>query len=148
MTTIAFDGKTLVADTLASDDWGLESQARKLVESTAWVAGFAGRSAQQYKWAKEARECLSIDDVLAYGYPTYEKDKDDPAIILICRNTKKIWRHSEGIFIAHYGRFFAIGSGRDYALMAMHLGLTAIRAISEVAKFDIHTNDVIDEVEV
>jgi ATP-dependent protease HslVU (ClpYQ) peptidase subunit len=156
VTTIAFDGKTLVADTLATDSWGLKTTAHKIIETTSWVAGFAGRSVQQIRWFNTATNAsrewgapnMTLDFILAYGYPNYKKEDDDPAIILVCRDTKKIWKHSEGIFVAHHDGKIAIGSGRDYALMAMHLGCSAKVAVRSTAKFDVNTNNIVDEVPV
>ena len=146
MTTIAFDGMVLAADTLGVDHYGLRSTIHKIINGPVWVAGFAGSHGKMIKWQNATRH-MGIDEVLAYGYPTFEKEVDDPAIMVIERASGLIWRHTDGVLTAHHNKQFAIGSGRDYALMAMHMGLSSKRAIIEVSKFDVYTNDMIDELE-
>ena len=147
MTTIAFDGKILAADMLGVDHYGLKSTLHKIMQNSEFAAGLAGSTAQQIKWWKET-ERMPLDEVLDYGYPTFEKEKDDPAIMLICRDTLKIWRHTDGVFCAHHGKKFAIGSGRDYALAAMYLDQSAKRAVQTAAYFDVYTSTDVIEVEV
>ena len=39
MTTVAWDGKTLAADTLATDPWGLKDYRNKIIRGRNWIAG-------------------------------------------------------------------------------------------------------------
>ncbi len=41
--------------------------------------------------------------------------------------------------VRQFSKFFAIGSGRDYAMAAMHLGKSAFEAIAVAAYFDVDT---------
>ena len=145
MTTIVFDGKTVAADTLAVDHYGLRSTFHKIIENKEWLAGLAGDLASSVKWEKATRG-MTLDEVLDYGYPTWVKDTDDPAMLLIERETGTIWKHYTGVFCAHHGVTHAIGSGRDYALAAMYLGKNAKEAVQVAAHFDNYTGSNIDEV--
>lgn len=45
-------------------------------------------------------------------------------------------------------KFHAVGSGRDYALAAMHLGLSARDAVGVAMEFDLNTGGELQEVAV
>lgn len=134
MTTIAYDGKTLAADTLATDHWGLKNDVMKLFSGDGFMLGGAGGLAPILKWWQTAQ---TVPDILAYGYPDFHKDDNDPTILLVM--PQAIYTHSEGTFIKQSREYHAIGSGRDFALAAMRLGATAVEAIEIAMEFDNNT---------
>ena len=139
MTTIAFDGKIIAGDTLSSDSWGLKREINdKVIRGKYILIGAAGESAQIRKWRNVVID-MPIKKLLQHGYPDYELGKNDPQIIVIDTNSKTCYRHDGGLFLEVNEHFYAIGSGRDYALAAMHLGKSAINAIKVAAVFDINT---------
>jgi ATP-dependent protease HslVU (ClpYQ) peptidase subunit len=144
MTTIAYDGQYMVCDELATDCWGLkEYQPDKIFKGSGCAVGCAGETGVIYKWWKTLKQFYetkepTFEQILDFGYPDYERDKNDPSLMLVNR-IGEIYRHSSGIFIIVQRKFFAIGSGRDFALAAMHCGKTAHQAVQIAAEFDNNT---------
>ncbi len=144
MTTVAFDGRTMAADTLATDAWGMREEVRdKILRGPDFLAGTAGQNGAIKRWW--AQVCtMPLEHVLGYGYPDFDADRNDPAIILT--DGKHIWRHVTGGFFECSRGFHAVGSGRDYALAAMELGASAADAVRLAMRFDNGTGgDVVVE---
>lgn len=135
MTTVAFDGRTMAADTLATDNWGLKERVDdKILRGPDFLAGAAGEHGAVKRWWTQVCQ-LDLEHVLAYGYPDFDADRNDPAIVL-ADAAGNIWRHVTGGFFKVSRGFHAVGSGRDYALAAMHLGKTAAEAVRLAMEFD------------
>ena len=146
MTTVAFDGRTMAADTLATDNWGLiEWVNDKILRGPDFLAGTSGEHGAIKRWWRVV--CgMTLEQLLAYGYPDFDADRNDPAIVL-ADAAGNIWRHVTGGFFKVSRGFHAVGSGRDYALAAMHLGKTAAEAVALAMEFDHGTGgDVVVEV--
>jgi ATP-dependent protease HslVU (ClpYQ) peptidase subunit len=148
MTTVAYDGKFMASDTLAVDYWGLKEVCNtKILCVGNFAVGCAGSSGQIEAWwqflLKRYNDEPCFDDVMKYGYPSYKKDDDDPSLMLVCDGT--IARHATGVFTICDRPFFAIGSGRDYALAAMHCGKSAREAVLVASVFDNNTNSILME---
>jgi hypothetical protein len=139
MTTIAFDGKTLCADTLAVDGTGFPSQVTKLIVQRGFAWALAGQMAQSLR-LQRAIGGLCLNAVLDAGYAAYKKDEDDP-IILLVSSGGVAYKHTSGFFVPVREPFCAAGSGRDFALAAMHLGKSAKEAVMIASVFDVYTND-------
>lgn len=149
MTTVAFDGKTMAADTLATDNWGLrEKTLEKIWANKFLLIGCAGESGQISRWLVNLTIDTDIDDLLANGYAPYNKDSNDPALMVVCRLSGKVYRHAGGAFRPTKYQQFAIGSGRDFAMAAMHLGKSAKEAVEVAMHFDINTGGEVIEFEV
>lgn len=135
MTTVAFDGHTMAADTLATDAWGMKEEVRdKILRGSDFLAGSAGQNGAIKAWWAQVCQ-LDLEHVLAYGYPDFDADRNDPAIMLVDASGN-IWRHVTGGFFQASRGFHAVGSGRDYALAAMALGKTAEEAVRLAMTFD------------
>lgn len=135
MTTVAWDGKQMAADTLATDYWGLkESVTNKVLEGRDFLLGCAGEHGQIMRWWKETAHKLTAEELIAQGYEPFRKDDNDPAMVLVC--VHGTFRHVAGIFAQTARPYHAVGSGRDYALMAMRLGKSAAEAVELVMEFD------------
>lgn len=145
MTTIAYDGHAMVADTLATDSWGMKEVVRdKIWANARLLVGAAGEYGAIHRWmVGHLNDGTSIGHLLQSGYPSYNKDSDDPAIIVVARNTGAVYRHVAGVFARVSRPFHAVGSGRDYALAAMHLGRDAVEAVRVAAEFDVNTGGVL-----
>ena len=51
MTTVAFDGRTMAADTLATDAWGMKETVRdKILRGPDFLAGSAGQNGAIKRW--------------------------------------------------------------------------------------------------
>lgn len=135
MTTVAFDGRMMAADTLATDYWGLKEDCRnKILRGPDFLCGSSGEHGAIMRWWATVGT-LDLEHVLAYGYPSFNKDWDDPAIML-ADASGCIWRHVTGGFFEVSRGFHAVGSGRDYALAAMELGGSAADAVRLAMRFD------------
>jgi ATP-dependent protease HslVU (ClpYQ) peptidase subunit len=134
MTTIAYDGYDLACDSLGVDPWNTRETTDKVYIGEGFLIGCAGPYAKIIKWYRSLDKALTYDELVKTGYPTWDHEKDGPGIILVNRSTGAFTRNMCEIFIPASYPYWAIGSGRDYALAAMRLGKTAEEAI-EVAKF-------------
>lgn len=149
MTTCAFDGRFMAADSKALDAWGMKDyNARKIHYMKHVVIGGAGESGQIQRWTRSLRDDVSFDQLLLDGYPSYAKDSNDPALLVVDRATRQVYRHVSGLFLACSRPFHAIGSGRDYALAAMACGKTAQQAVEIAMSFDNGTGgeSIVEEV--
>lgn len=149
MTTVAFDGRFMAADSKSLDAWGLkEHHARKIHYMKHVVIGGAGESGQIQRWTRSLRSDISFAELLELGYPAYVKDTNDPSLLVVDRATRRAYRHVSGLFLACERPFHAVGSGRDYALAAMACGKTAQQAVEIAMSFDNGTGGeiVVEEV--
>ena len=138
MTTIAFDGHEMASDTLAVDGWGQINSVDKLFRGKDFLAGGSGSYGLLKRWWKNTRT-LALHELLAQGYPDYVKDTNDPGLMLVSTVSGVVYTHTAGEFMLISRRYHAIGSGRDYALAAMHLGRSASEAINLTMLFDVNT---------
>lgn len=142
MTTVAWDGINLAADTLSQDNWGLIEHRSKIYKSDEWVAGGAGELHCLLNWYKVVKG-FPVIEVVDAGIQNWDKDKNDPSIILVCRSSKQAWRLTGGVFVSIGRNFHAIGSGRDYALAAMYCGKSAAEAVQVAMNFDNNTGGTV-----
>ena len=144
MTTVAWDGTTMAADSLATDSWGLkEVVSNKILVGKDFLLGCAGEHGQIMRWFKALGPDVSASYLLNAGYANYDSRGNDPSLVLVCH--EGVFRHAGGVFMPISRQFHAVGSGRDYALMAMRLGKTAREAIELVKEFDNGTGGSIVE---
>lgn len=139
MTTVAFDGRFMASDSLATDSWGLkEYTGEKITVLPGMLIGAAGESGQIRRWLREVRKLPTVDAqmILDYGYPTYNKDSDDPSLMLFVSRGSTLYRCVSGMWVPTSRLFHAVGSGRDYALAAMACGKTAHEAVQIAMAFD------------
>lgn len=136
MTTVAWDGKMMAADTLSVDGWGLKETRSKIFKGECWIAGCAGDVGQIERW-RRAASGLSFQAVINMGVPNWHKDDNDPSILIT--NGYESYRAVGGVFLINDRPQFAIGSGRDFALAAMHLGFNAQTAVEVAMQFDNNT---------
>lgn len=142
MTTIAWDGRTLAGDTQATSSGMVRRLPAKVfrIEKGAGHVLFGACGLDQdmhlvVQWI--AGGMLPIDRP--------KLDEDSFAGIYIdstgaCRLESKLIR------LPMIDRFHAIGSGRDFAMAAMHLGKSAREAVEVASEFDIYTSGPIIEV--
>lgn len=141
MTTVAWDGETMAADTLAVDNWGLKDRSSKIMRGNGWLAGGAGERHQIEKWRRAAKD-LTFEQLLELGVPDWHKDDNDPSILIT--NGDGSYRSVGGIFMRNSLPYYAIGSGRDYALAAMCCKVDAEGAVRVAMNFDSHTGGDIE----
>jgi ATP-dependent protease HslVU (ClpYQ) peptidase subunit len=149
MTTIAFDGSMIVADTLCVDAWGLTSTVEdKIRRGLDYYIGFAGSVHLVERYWRTVKD-EGLFDVLQLGYPDYDPDKSDISI-MVCNVEGNAWYMSGSAYqkVTRFSRsrgatfpYHAIGSGRDYALATMNLGYEAMTAVQTASEFDHRTGE-------
>lgn len=145
MTTVAFDGQTIAADTMHQDGHGLKDYASKLMIGKNLIVGGAGESHKIGDWWRKVKG-MGVSEILDYGYPTYDPDTDNSAIMLVDAVTLKCYKLGASEFAVCGRGFHAIGSGRDFALAAMHMGQSAKKAVEVAMEFDAGTGGEIEVV--
>ena len=138
MTIIAWDGKTLAADKRLTN-CGMASPVTKIFrceESLIGISGEFSLAQELINWYKNGCE---IDK-----FPAFQRDEDDYVGMLVI-NKKGVFKYGRTPFpMILESQFFAIGSGRDYAMAAMHLGKTAVEAVEIASIFDCGCGNGVD----
>lgn len=144
MTTVAWDGQMMAADTLATDSWGLKEVCdQKIFMGKDFLVGCAGEWGQAYKWWREVCD-MSGEDVLRRGVSGWTKDTYDPTLMLVYFSPgPQIYRLASGVFYLSPNRQLAIGSGRDFAIASMFWGKSALEAVTCAREFDNNTGGTI-----
>ena len=136
MTTIAWDGVSLVADTL-SERSGLKGSTTKIVRlNDGSLFGYAGTrniGLEIIEWLNSTQEKTD--------FPSAQKSRDDWGNGLLIKPDGSCWLFERShIPLAQTDRTYtAIGSGRDYALATMFHGGNALEAVKCAAEFDLYT---------
>lgn len=140
MTTVAYDGKVMAADTLATDAWGMREKATKIWHTRNLLIGSSGEGGQVERWLRSLPDDITAKRLVEEGYAPYNRTDNDPGLLVVCRQSGSIYRHAAGSFLSIHRPYHAIGSGRDYAVMAMRLGKGAKEAVRLAAEFDNNTS--------
>ena len=142
MTIIAWDGKTLAADK-ASTDVGYLRTVTKIFRVPGGVVAFAGSAANALallEWFRAGRDVAK--------WPKTQEDGDQAASALFADENNFLWRYSTTPYPERSeDPFDAIGSGRDYALAAMHLGHSARVAVEVACALDNSCGKGVDSME-
>jgi hypothetical protein len=139
MTTIAWDGKTLAADTQATSS-GMPYKAIKL---------FALADGSLFAGSGDYGQILAVKDWLEGGSVLADRPKADDFAGLLVTPTGEAFKLEDALMrIPLFQPFFAIGSGRDFAMAAMHCGRRAREAIEIATLFDVFTGGEIVAFEV
>lgn len=147
MTTVAFDGKFLAADTMG-DNGGLRMPTHKIFRTEAFIIGGAGSYGDISNYFRLVKD-MSLAEILAHGYPDWDAEKDSPGMIMVGRNNPFLAYYLSGQSWAKIERrYHAIGSGRDFALAAMSLNLGAEEAVKLAISFDVYSGGEVEVVEV
>ncbi len=128
MTTIAWDGKSMVADTRCTSS-GMPYRVLKccVLPNGSLFGGAGTMSAFESvrAWLSENAE-----------RPSSLKDFTG----MLIDGNRRIWLMDETtVRYEILQEFYAIGSGRDFAIAAMALGNTALAAVELAARFDVWT---------
>lgn len=133
MTTIAWDGKTLAADT--------QSTSGGLPWTT--IKAYRLNDGRLFAGSGAAEDCEAVREWL-------EKGGDKPTlkdfIGLLIDNNSQCWSLEDKLHkIPVQAPFHACGSGRDFAMAAMHLGKSAREAVEFACLYDIYTGMPVTE---
>lgn len=133
MTTIAYDGKYLAADSQSNDN-GIKRNVVKIFKHKLGLFGISGlltHGLQTIAW-------ITDQGALPELYPKHEKD--EIGYTLHIDRQGRIWRYEgSSMPVEFLDKFIACGSGRDFACAAMELGASASHAVEIASKFDVNT---------
>ncbi|MGL4441444.1 MAG: hypothetical protein ACRCUE_19505 [Bosea sp. (in: a-proteobacteria)] len=142
MTVIAFDGRTLAADKRACVG-GMARTVTKIHRVGPLLVGGSGESsfiANVIEWVRNGRDPAT--------FPATQKDKDDWQTVMVVEPDGSILIYERTPHpIRWEDKTGAIGSGRDYAMAALHLGKTAREAAEVACAFDCGCGNGIDTLE-
>lgn len=138
MTTIAWDGKTLAADRQLTDG----NLLRAITKIRATPVGLIGSSGtatlgrERVQWVIEG----AIPDV----FPKPAADDESSYLVVITPDGKINYYADAPYPLRIEDKNFAIGSGRDFALASMYLGLSAPDGVHVAMQFDSGTGMGVD----
>lgn len=133
MTTVAWDGKTLAADSQVTIG-NCRGHGTKLVSNEAgYVAAGAGNFCDVLPWLAWVAAGMDPEQ-----QPT-SLDAESTLIIVPPRGAP-LWFAGTHIPIKLPRKKFAIGSGSDFAMGAMAVGADAVTAVKIAADHDVYTN--------
>lgn len=139
MTTIAWDGTMFAADRML-DNGGLKSNVVKVFRlPDGSVVGGAGDSIlirKRIDWLKNG----AVDT----DFPHSAKDDQSASLLRVLSDGKILLYMDDYLPLPIEDAFYAIGSGRDFALAAMLLGESAKKAVEVASHFDTNTGMGVD----
>ncbi len=143
MTVIAWDGKTLAADKAASCA-GFKNTVTKIHRVPGGLVALAGdgdSALDLLAWFRGGR--------MASDYPACQKGHaDERASAIFIDQDRRIWTYDKSANAQHNEQpFIALGSGRDYALSVMFLGLGARLGVEVACALDAYCGNGIDTLE-
>jgi len=134
MTTVAWDGTTLAADTQASAG-GTLLVANKIASVGDSLVGFSGNLADGNAFVEWLRA--------KYNSPTkqipYPKMRNLRALVIDKDRSLQLYQDESEHPENHNLRMWVAGTGGDYALAAMKLGKSATEAVQLASELDIDT---------
>jgi 20S proteasome alpha/beta subunit len=139
MTTICWDGTTLAADKRATNG-GLIFTVTKIFRVRGCLVSAAGdfdRIMESIAWFADGADPAKL--------PPHHRSNDDYVGLLVIWPNGLIEKYERGpVPYKIESPFFAVGSGRDFAMAAMHLGKTAVEAVEVAMALDAGTGNGID----
>jgi 20S proteasome alpha/beta subunit len=138
MTTIAWDGKTLAADKRAVNNGYSGGTVTKIHHWTGGLCAFSGDldvGMQMVQWLRDGANPAK--------YPA-QQEKNACVFLVIMRDGRTCRYESTPVALWFENEQQAMGSGRDYALAAMHLGKTAREAVEVAIALDCGSGNGID----
>lgn len=138
MTTIAWDGRYLAADKMTVNN-GLARTTTKIWRVGDLLVGVSGSldaGVAMKHWIEDGEK--------PEEFPESQKKVDTYSPVCVIRN-KEYWVYETTPYPFRIeDAFAAMGSGRDFALMAMYYGEPAKNAVLMTSKFDVGTGGGVD----
>lgn len=142
MTVIAWDGKTLAADRRACLG-SLIRVTRKIHPHRGQLLAFSGDAD-----LGEAKLRWYVNGADPTKYPKGEDSEHFSRLLVVQPTTLNLEVFERTAYPLRFPpQMFAMGSGRDFALMAMHLGKTAAEAVELTSLFDSGCGNGVDVLE-
>jgi len=145
MTTICYSKGILAADTQLTLT-NIKIFASKIfILRPNFVISCAGDVDIEYKAMEFFRNPKwRQEEIPDYTKKENESDEKKEFRCIGIENGQPFFCHDSLVPVPIEHPFFAIGSGSDIAMGAMHLGLTPQQAVILASELDINTNDVVD----
>jgi hypothetical protein len=144
MTVIAWDGYTLAADKRSCMGTLIRTTTKIFrIETNTYFGSIAGYSGESD--AGEELLAWVRDGADPQRFPQSRREGGSGANVLLVLNDRSLlhfWNTPYPVRMPP--QHFAIGSGRDFALAAMHLGKTAVEAVEVACHFDSGCGNGID----
>lgn len=138
MTVIAWDGRTLAADKMAcSAGFGYTVTKLHRLRDGSLVAlsGDCDHALALLAWLNAAQNPAA--------YPDAQKDSDTSAFVV--RPDGSCWSYGKTAYPQRVeDRLYAMGHGRDFALAALHCGLSAREAVELTCRLDVFCGNGVD----
>ena len=138
MTTIAYDGQHMAADSLITQDSYVVGDFMKIVAVPSGFIGLAG----------DVEDIILVIEWFNDGMDKDKKPEIESVNIIYVTNDGMVYCMSERLIPIPIDPPFAIGSGQDFALSAMLLGKSAKDAVEFAMTRDTSTGGAIVVVEV
>ena len=139
MTIICWDGTTLAADKRATYS-GMICTVTKIHRVNGLLVGGSGDSCHILALIEWVREGRKIEK-----FPKHQEDKDDSVSLLVVELDGTTSSYERTPYpIKYEQRNVCIGSGREYARAALHLGCNSSDAVSAAIALDSGCGNGID----
>lgn len=139
MTTIAWDGKTLAADKQATSG-NLMHTVTKIFKHPSGLYGVTGHLSH----GLTVINWITGTNPHPIAYPA-NPSNDDYGYVIHINNQREIWCYEGHPTPCKFeDKFYAVGSGREFATAAMHCGQTAQQAIVIASIFNSGTGQGVD----
>lgn len=143
LTTIAFDGKTIASDSQITIDGSTKVLGSKIVEDkeSGDMIWFAGDCEYEGLYTRHIFSGMTTE-----VHKTLLNLMNGSCECIYLHRQKKevILRVYIGFSALSINGPIAIGSGKDFARMAMHLGNDAKRAVELTSIFEVNTNNIVE----
>ena len=133
MTTVAWDGKTLAADSQVTIGNCRGSGTKLVSNDRGYIAAGAGTLGEVLPWLSWVLNGMDMDErPSSLG--------EDSVVIIVPPRGSPLWFAGSHIPTKLPRKKFAIGSGSDFAMGAMAAGADAVTAVKIAADHDVYTN--------
>lgn len=141
MSVIAWDGRTLAADKRVSLGTLIctTTKISRVGDALCAYAGDAAGGEEVLAWF--------CNGAKPSDFPATQRDRENWSGLLVIRNGQILKYEHSPYPVRLEDKFFAIGSGRDFALAAMHLGHDARTAVEVAIALDSGCGNGIDTME-
>lgn len=142
MTVIVWDGKTLAADKRCCYG-GMICTVTKIFRVGDLLVGGSGDFPHVLAMVDWVRRGRNVSD-----FPAEQRHKDDWQAILVVEPGGKALMYERTPHPVSYEQpFMVIGSGREYARAALHMGATAAEAVAVASALDCNCGNGVDVLE-
>lgn len=138
MTVVAWDGRTLAADRRSNSNGliGTVTKVRRIGPLLCAGCGEYSAILAMLEWIENGRVTADL--------PAAQNSKDDWACMLVIDGAR-ILKYDRGHLPMHLEvPFYAVGTGRDFAIAAMHLGKSASEAVEIASLFQSDCGNGVD----